>query len=111
METALSQHVSTMLWGYYLFVQSDGTDWAQPALTVHSALAAAQLFEAAQHAGVLYTLCEELATYLHQCVGAPCQITRSVSLSDGLCASVIELRLLRPCNADTCNGCCVLALY
>lgn len=96
MQAALLQHLSTTLWQYYLFVQSEGPDWAQAALTVHAALAGAQLFDAAGTAGLLNALCEEVATYLHQYVGArrhceanrvaactPCHARLAICISSG----------------------------
>ena len=70
METSLHQLLSSTLWSYYLFAQSDSVDWTQPLITVHSQLAEAQLFEAANAAGVLGTLAQEMASYLQQQVGA-----------------------------------------
>jgi hypothetical protein len=68
MDSTLYQLLNSTLW-YYLFVQVEGLDWSQPFLTLHSGLLEAQVFTAAEVAGISDNLLKELATYLHQYVG------------------------------------------
>lgn len=64
------QQLTTTMWTFYVFLQtSDQTDWAQPLLTVSTALQQTDLWAAAVACRCVEALCQELASALLQFLG------------------------------------------
>lgn len=67
---AFHQQLTTAMWTFYVFLQtSDHTDWAQPLLTVATALQQTGLWAAADACRCVDALCQELSSALLQFLG------------------------------------------
>jgi hypothetical protein len=77
MRSELYQALSTSLWTYYLFLQTEAFAWEQPVVSIHSAITGAQLFQAAACVEQQAALFSEVAAYIHQYAGVPaCLLTQ-----------------------------------
>ena len=72
MQSDLYQAISTSLWTYYLFFQTESFAWEQPLLSVHSMFQQAQLVAAAAHIQQQEVCLSEMAAYIHQYSGMHC---------------------------------------
>jgi hypothetical protein len=71
LEMTLHEHLTTALWAYYIFCQTnEQVDWQQPLLTVSLSMGEVGFWEAAQRCRCFEALSQELCNAMLQFVGA-----------------------------------------